>query len=69
MLILSRKKNQIIKIGHDIEVIVLGYRGRQINLGIKAPKNLKVYRKEIYNEIYSIENIDKFNYLESVFCE
>ena len=69
MLILSRKKNQIIKIGHDIEVIVLGYRGRQINLGIKAPKDLKVYRKEIYTEVYAVKNYQKCSYEEGVFCE
>lgn len=50
MLILSRKKSQVIKIGPDIEIIVLGNRGRQVNLGIKAPKELAIYRKEIYCE-------------------
>ncbi|MDE5414046.1 carbon storage regulator CsrA [Alkalihalobacterium chitinilyticum] len=48
MLVLSRKKNQSIKIGDDIEITVLAVDGDQIKLGIEAPKNLDIHRKEVY---------------------
>ncbi len=51
MLVLTRKVNQSIVIGDDIEVVVLEVRGEQIRLGIKAPRNVVVHRKEIYEQI------------------
>ncbi|MEM7181321.1 MAG: carbon storage regulator CsrA [Spirochaetota bacterium] len=51
MLILSRKSNQSIVIGNDIELVVIEVRGDQVKLGIKAPKHISVFRKEIYEEI------------------
>ncbi len=51
MLVLTRKVNQSIIIGDDIEVIVLEVRGEQIRLGIKAPRSVIVHRKEIYEQI------------------
>lgn len=51
MLVLTRKVNQSIVIGDDVEVVVLDVRGEQIRLGIKAPKNVSVHRKEIYDQI------------------
>lgn len=51
MLVLTRKVNQSIIIGNDIEVVVLEVRGEQIRLGIKAPKDIAVHRKEIYEQI------------------
>lgn len=48
MLVLSRKKNQSIKIGDDIEITVLAVDGDQVKLGIEAPKNLDIHRKEVY---------------------
>ena len=53
MLVLTRKVNQSIVIGEGIEVVVLEVRGEQVRLGIKAPDNLKVYRKEIFDLIQS----------------
>jgi len=47
MLILSRKPEESIIIGDDIEVIVLGFHGDQCRLGIKAPRGIQVDRKEI----------------------
>ena len=47
MLILTRRQGETIKIGGDIEVTVLGSRGGQIRLGIKAPKGVPVDRQEI----------------------
>ncbi|HRD31708.1 MAG TPA: carbon storage regulator CsrA [Fimbriimonadaceae bacterium] len=51
MLVLTRKVNQSIVIGEGIEVVVLEVRGEQVRLGIKAPDNVKVYRKEIFDLI------------------
>ena len=51
MLVLTRKVNQSIVIGDDIEIVVLEVRGEQIRLGIRAPRDVVVHRKEIYDQI------------------
>lgn len=51
MLVLSRKINQSIVIGDDIEIMLVDIRGDQIKLGINAPRNVKIFRKEVYEEI------------------
>lgn len=51
MLVLTRKINQSIVIGDDVEVVVLEVRGEQVRLGIKAPRTVAVHRKEIYEQI------------------
>ncbi len=51
MLVLTRKLHQSIVIGDQIEVVVLEVRGEQVRLGIKAPKDVTVHRKEIYEQI------------------
>lgn len=51
MLVLTRKVNQSIIIGDGIEIVVLEVRGEQIRLGIKAPRDVAVHRKEIYDQI------------------
>ncbi len=51
MLVLTRKLNQSIVIGDDVEVVVLEVRGEQVRLGIRAPKDVAVHRKEIYDQI------------------
>lgn len=56
MLVLTRKLNQSIVIGDDIEIVVLEVRGEQVRIGIKAPKNVAVHRKEVYEQIKE-ENI------------
>ena len=56
MLVLTRKVHQSIVIGDDVEVVVLEVRGEQVRLGIKAPKNVTVHRKEIYEQILG-ENV------------
>lgn len=53
MLVLSRKINQSIVIGDNIEIMLVDIRGDQIKLGIKAPKNVKIFRKEVYEEVKS----------------
>jgi len=51
MLALTRKKGQSIIIGDGIEITVVDIQGDQVRLGIKAPKNIAVHRKEIFIEI------------------
>lgn len=51
MLVLKRKKNESIMIGHDIELKILGIEGDTIKLGIEAPSHVDIYRKEIYVQI------------------
>lgn len=51
MLVLTRKVHQSIVIGDEVEVVVLEVRGEQVRLGIRAPKDVAVHRKEIYDQI------------------
>ena len=51
MLILARKENQSIMIGDNIEITIVNIKGDHIKIGINAPDNVKVYRKEIFEEI------------------
>jgi carbon storage regulator len=51
MLALSRRVNESIVIGNDIEITVLEVKGDQIKIGITAPKSVPIYRKEIYLQI------------------
>src|SRR3978361_265266 len=51
MLVLKRKSNQSIMIGHDIEVSVLAIMGEKVRIGIQAPRDVPVFRKEVYLEI------------------
>lgn len=56
MLVLTRKQNQSIQIGDDIEVKVLDVAGDQVKLGISAPGSMDIYRKEIYLDIQKQNN-------------
>ena len=51
MLILSRRKEESIMIGDDIEVKIVGIRGRNVRLGIEAPHQVSVHRREVYVRI------------------
>lgn len=51
MLALSRKEGESIVINNNVEVTILEVKGEQIKLGINAPKDVPVYRKEIFNQI------------------
>lgn len=53
MLVLSRKVGESIMLGEDIEITIIEVKGEQIRIGIKAPQEVKVYRKEIYSAILS----------------
>jgi carbon storage regulator len=51
VLVLTRKSNQSIMIGDDIEVSVLAIMGEKVRIGIQAPRDIPVFRKEVYLEI------------------
>jgi carbon storage regulator len=51
MLVLTRKSNQSIMIGDEIEVSVLAIMGEKVRIGIEAPRSIPVFRKEVYLEI------------------
>jgi carbon storage regulator len=51
VLILARKVNESILIGDSIEISVVDIKGDQVKIGIKAPRNVKVYRQEVYEAI------------------
>ncbi|WP_299094858.1 carbon storage regulator CsrA [uncultured Metabacillus sp.] len=56
MLVLTRKQNESIQIGDNIEITILAVQGDQIKLGIKAPKDVEVHRKEVYMSIQESNN-------------
>lgn len=66
MLVLSRKKDESIMIGDQIEIKILSVEGEQVKIGIVAPKNVKVYRSEVY-EIIQNENKQAQNLPISIF--
>ncbi len=51
MLVLTRRKDESIMIGDDIEIIIVDIRGEKIRLGITAPKTIPVHRREVYEAI------------------
>lgn len=53
MLILTRKTNEKIRIGNDITITIIEVRGDQVKVGIEAPKDVKVFRQEVFNAIQS----------------
>ncbi len=56
LLVLTRKSNQSIMIGDDIEVSVLSIMGEKVRIGIQAPRDIPVFRREVYLEIQQ-ENV------------
>ncbi len=56
MLVLTRKTGETIQIGDEIEITVLSIQGDQIKLGINAPKNVEIHRKEVYLSIKESNN-------------
>ena len=57
MLILSRKVNEVIRIG-EIKLMVVQIRGDKVRLGIEAPKEVPVHREEVYDAIHREESAD-----------
>jgi len=51
MLVLSRKKNESIVINDDITIVVVEIRGDKVRLGVEAPKEVPVHRREVYDAI------------------
>ena len=70
MLALSRKKNEALIINNNIEITILEIKGEQVKLGISAPKEVPVYRKEVYIQIQEANkeavNVDGFEALKQV---
>lgn len=59
MLVLSRKKNESIVINNDITIVVVEIRGDKVRLGVEAPKEVPVHRREVYDAIKRNEQISK----------
>ena len=59
MLVLTRKSNQSIMIGDEIEVSVLAIMGEKVRIGIQAPRSVPVFRKEVYLEIQQERGADE----------
>jgi len=51
MLILTRRIGEVVAIGDDIRLTILGVRGNQVRIGVKAPGNVAVHREEIYKRV------------------
>jgi carbon storage regulator len=51
MLVITRKQEEKITIGHDITVSILGIKGNQVKIGIEAPRHTPIYRTEVYKSI------------------
>jgi len=51
VLVLTRRANQSIMIGHDVVITVLEIRGDQVRLGIRAPRSVEVHREEVFLEV------------------
>lgn len=56
MLILTRRLNETIRVGHDVAITILGVKGGQVRVGIAAPKDVPVHREEIYHRIMGEEH-------------
>lgn len=59
MLVLSRQKDESIMIGDDVEITIVDVRGDKVRLGINAPRNITVHRKEIYLAIQKEKDAEK----------
>ena len=58
MLVLSRKKNESIVINNDITIVVVEIRGDKVRLGVEAPKEVPVHRREVYDAIRRNEQLN-----------
>ena len=61
MLILTRRSGELLVIGDNVEVQVLGIKGNQVRIGINAPEDVSVHRKEIYDRIQNEKTRSKEN--------
>jgi carbon storage regulator len=58
MLVLTRRKDESVMVGEDVEVTVVDVRGNTVRLGISAPRSIPVHRREVYESIRR-ENAEK----------
>lgn len=58
MLILSRREGEAVMIGNDVTIVILGIKGRQVRVGISAPKSINIYREEILSRFGPLEAND-----------
>jgi len=70
MLALTRKKGESIIVDNDIEISILELRGDQVKIGITAPKEVPIYRKEVYIQIQkenqAAVNMENVNVLKNI---
>ncbi|MBH9968841.1 carbon storage regulator CsrA [[Bacillus] enclensis] len=66
MLVLTRKTGEAIQIGEDIEISIVSVKGDQVKLGINAPKNIDIHRKEVYLTIQE-ENAEASKEIHNLF--
>ena len=59
MLALTRKKGESLVINNDIEITILEIRGDQIKLGVSAPKEVPIYRKEVYTRMHRMHRLSR----------
>jgi carbon storage regulator len=59
VLVLTRKSNQSIMIGDDIEISVLAIMGEKVRIGIEAPRSVPVFRREVYVEIQEDREVEE----------
>ena len=64
MLVLSRKKNESIVIDNNITIVVVEIRGDKVRLGVEAPKDVPVHRREVYEAIKRNEQVESLEGLE-----
>ena len=71
MLALSRKKNEAIIVNNNVEITILEVKGDQVKIGITAPKEVPVYRKEVYIQIQEANkeavNVEGIEALKNLF--
>lgn len=61
MLVLSRKKNESIVINGDITIVVVEIRGDKVKLGVEAPREVTVHRREVYDAIQRSQRVDNLH--------
>ncbi|MCC5464050.1 carbon storage regulator CsrA [Pelosinus baikalensis] len=74
MLILTRKKNETLRIGNDILVTIVDVQGDQVRLGITAPRNVSILRQELYEAVrdsnaqaaLTVQNVDVLSLLKKM---
>lgn len=71
MLALTRKKGESLILNNNIEITILEIRGDQVKIGVSAPKEVPIYRKEVYLQIQKenkeAANVDSLEALKSLF--